>query len=101
VAIARVIMRNSNQTCITELGSLLPTATLELLDIPWGTLTAAIKAGLQQLQPGQVLSVKLEDPLARLDMPAWCALTGNVLQATSLEDDGITRFLIRKEIKRR
>src|SRR5205823_14815667 len=92
MAIARVIMTNSNQSRITEVLSAEPTATLHLLGAPWATLTPAIKARLQQLQPGQVLSVKIDDPLARLDVPAWCALTGNVLQATRLEDDGITRL---------
>src|SRR5580765_419731 len=88
-------MLDSNRSALAEVGRVEPTATLELLGIgdvlgtAWPTITSAIKARLQQLQPGQVLSVKLDDPLARLDVPAWCALTGNVLQATSLEDDGI------------
>ena len=94
-------MKNNNQSRIKELSSLQSTATLELLDAPWAAVTSAVKARLQQLQPGQVLSVRLDDPLALLDVPAWCALTGNVLQAASLENDGIIRFLIRKEYKRR
>lgn len=94
-------MRSSNQSHITEGSSLQSPASLELLDTPWATLTSTVKAKLQQLQPGQMLLIKVDDPLARLDVPAWCALTGNVLQATSLENDGTTLFFIRKETKRR
>jgi tRNA 2-thiouridine synthesizing protein A len=101
MAIARVTMTNSNQSRITEIDSLEPTATLALFGAPWATLTTAIKARLQQLQPGQLLSVKLDDPLARVDVPAWCALTGNVLEATGAEEGGVIRFFIRKESKRR
>lgn len=100
-------MTDRNQRAILEVGTLESAATLEFLGIgdllgaTWATLAPAVKAKLQELQPGQVLLVSLDDPLARLDAPAWCALTGNVLEATGVEEGGIIRFFIRKEIKRR
>jgi TusA-related sulfurtransferase len=103
----KAIMTNSNQSAITEVDTTKPTVTLELLGangILGGAvaiLTPAIKARRQELQPGQVLLLSLDDPLARLDVPAWCALTGNVLEATRVEEGGVTRFFIRKESKRR
>jgi len=92
---------------MTELVATEPAATLELLgagDIsvaPSATVTPAIKTELQKLQPGEVLLVSIDDPSARFDVPAWCALTGNVLQETSVGGDGVILFFIRKESKRR
>jgi tRNA 2-thiouridine synthesizing protein A len=89
-----------------EVGGLIPAATLELLessDRPGSAcsvLTPAIKARLSELEPGQILLVRVDDPSARLDVPAWCSLTGNVLQAKAEGDNGVLDFFIRKEIKR-
>jgi len=100
-------MTNRDRTALAEVGTVEPDVTLELLGIgefpgaAWPTIISAIKAKLQELQLGQVLLVKIDDPLAPLDVPAWCALTGNVLQATSVEDEGVIHFFIRKEVKRR
>jgi tRNA 2-thiouridine synthesizing protein A len=98
-------MTTNKETITSELSTLEPAATLELLGIgdslgaACATLTPAIKVGLQELQLGQVLLVRVDDPSARLDVPAWCALTGNVLQATT-EEGGVLCFFIRKERKR-
>jgi len=87
-------------------GFIQPAATLELLGTgdslgtTCSTLTLAIKAALRELQIGQILLVRVDDPSARLDVPAWCALTGNVLQAVTEEEGGVLRFLIRKELKK-
>jgi tRNA 2-thiouridine synthesizing protein A len=84
----------------------IPAATLELLESSdrsgsaCAILTPAIKAKLMELEPGQILLVRVDDPSARLDVPAWCSLTGNVLQAKAEEDNGILDFFIRKEGKR-
>jgi TusA-related sulfurtransferase len=100
-------MTGGNRRATIEAGNVEPTATLELLGtgdtqgVAWATITPAIKAGLRELQPGQVLLVSLDDPLARLDVPAWCALPGKVLEATRVEEGGVIRFFIRKESKRR
>lgn len=98
-------MRNT-ETESDEIGRPIPVATLELLDSgdrsgsACAVLTPAIKAKLQQLEQGEILLVRVDDPSARLDVPAWCSLTGNVLQAKAEEDNGILDFFIRKESKR-
>ena len=99
-------MMGNRQTISEEVRSLIPAATLELLDrsdrpgSACAVLTPAIKARLTALEPGQILLVRVDDPSARLDVPAWCTLTGNVLQARSEQDNGIWEFFIRKESKR-
>jgi tRNA 2-thiouridine synthesizing protein A len=81
-----------------------PDAVLEMVNVAEATgaicavLTPAIKAKLKDLEPGQVLLVRVDDPSAYLDVQAWCNLTGNTLQATS-EDDGVFSFFIRKKVE--
>jgi TusA-related sulfurtransferase len=101
-----VAMPGKEVTTHEATGTLTPAATLELYGSVdragaiCAVLTPAIKARLQTLEPGQVLLVRVDDQSARLDVPAWCALTGNVLQETSVEDNGVIDFFIRKESKR-
>jgi len=59
-------------------------------------LTPLIKEQLRRLESGQVLEVRTTDETAKLDVPAWCRLSGHVLIAT-LEEGAITRFFIRKK----
>lgn len=61
-------------------------------------LTPSIKARLKELEPGQVLLIRVDDQSARLDIQAWCDLTGNTLQATS-EEGGILSFFIKKQYR--
>jgi len=61
-----------------------------------GTVTPVIKQSLSTLQPGQVLEVLTHDPATRAGVPAWCRLTGHVLVETRVEEEGRTRFWIRK-----
>lgn len=99
-------MPGKEETEVDALSTLRPAATLEFLGsadragAACAILTPAIKARLKTLEAGQVLLVRVDDPSARLDVPAWCALTGNVLQETSMEDNGVIDFFIRKESKR-
>ncbi len=99
-------MTGNSESVSEEVGWPIPAATLELLessDRPGSAcavLTPAIKAKLMELEPGQILLVRVDDPSARLDVPAWCSLTGNVLQAKAEEDNGVLDFFIRKESKR-
>ena len=89
-----------------DAGTLAPAATLEVLDSSAtpGTvcalLTPAIKTKLKDLDAGQILLVRVDDASARLDIKAWCMLTGNVLESTTEEGNGVLSFLIRKESKR-
>jgi TusA-related sulfurtransferase len=99
-------MTGKSESISDEIGRPIPAATLELFESSnrsgsaCAVLTPAIKAKLTELEPGQILLVRVDDPSARLDVPAWCSLTGNILQAKAEEENGILDFFIRKECKR-
>jgi tRNA 2-thiouridine synthesizing protein A len=79
-----------------------PDAVLEMLDTAatsgaiCALLTPAMKGKLREMEPGQVLLVRVDDPSAWVDVQAWCSLTGNVLQATR-EEGGVISFYIKKK----
>lgn len=50
---------------------------------------------LQAMQPGQVLRVLADDPAAVVDMPHFCAESGNQLVG-SAEEGAVQVYLIRK-----
>jgi TusA-related sulfurtransferase len=62
------------------------------------TLTPTIKSKLRELEGGQILEVRVDDPAARLDVPAWSRMSGNELIATVEEDAERTRFYLRKKM---
>ncbi len=76
---------------------------LEMLDLnerdgaACALLTPAIKARLHDMAPGQVLEVRVNDPTARLDVEAWCQLSGNLLLAMTTEAPDVLRFFVRKK----
>ena len=76
-------------------------AVLEMVSNPalagstCAVLTPAVKARLRELQPGQVLEVRVDDPTAVDDMTAWTRLAGHELVQTVREGE-IIRFFVRK-----
>jgi tRNA 2-thiouridine synthesizing protein A len=56
-----------------------PASTLNAPGLACVDLTRLIAASIRGLRPGDVLEVRTDDPAARLDIPAWCRLTGNPL----------------------
>ena len=46
-------------------------------------LTPLIAKTMKDLQPGEVLEVRTDDPAARVGVPAWCRLTRNHLVHTN------------------
>ena len=60
-------------------------------------LTPAIKAKLRELDTGQVLEVRVNDPTAREDIAAWCRLSGNELLAMTKVGQQELRFFVRKK----
>jgi len=60
-------------------------------------LTPAIKSKLREMQTGQVLEVRVDDPTAREDIEAWSRLSGNRL--LKMVDDGKRelRFFVEKK----
>ena len=60
------------------------------------TLTPLIRLRLRELENGQVLEVRSDDPSAPEAMAAWCRLTGNTLIG-ALGDAACRRFFIRRK----
>lgn len=77
-------------------------ALLEMLDTSrlqgatCALLTPAIKARLRELAPGQMLEVRVDDPLARDDIASWCRLAGHELLAAVEEGPRLRVFLRKK-----
>jgi TusA-related sulfurtransferase len=83
---------------MAEQGFTPPTAgVLEADGATCATLTPLIRARMRELESGSVLEVRTDDPSAREGVPAWSRLTGNELLATVEEEDGHTRFYLRKK----
>ena len=77
-------------------GSPAADATLDALGEGCATLTPLIRARMRELESGQVLEVRSDDPAAREGVPAWSRMTGNVLTAADT-DGGVLRFYLRKK----
>lgn len=60
-------------------------------------LTPMIKAKLSELDSGQVLEVRVNDPTAREDIASWSRLSGNELLAMTEEGHAGLRFFLRKK----
>ncbi len=60
-------------------------------------LTPLIKAKLGEIDSGQVLEVRVNDPTAREDIVSWSRLTGNQLLAISDAGQQGLRFFLRKK----
>lgn len=72
-----------------------PDATLDGCGQLCGTLEPEMKKRMRTLESGQILEVRVDDPSARLGVPAWSRLTGHTLVA-AIEDAHRTRFFLRK-----
>jgi TusA-related sulfurtransferase len=60
-------------------------------------LTPMVNARLRQMQSGQVLELRVDDPMAKDDIGSWSRLSGNALVKV-IEDEGpVIRFFIRKK----
>ena len=92
------LARETDSVTLPQVDSL-----LEMLDLnerdgaACALLTPAIKARLREMAPGQVLEVRVNDPTARLDVEAWCQLSGHPLLAITEEAPDVLRFFVRKK----
>jgi arsenite methyltransferase len=75
-----------------------PTAdtVLDASGLTCGTIEPLMKLRMRALESGQVLEVRVDEPAARLGVPAWSRLTGHALLATVEDDLRRTRFFLRK-----
>lgn len=67
---------------------------LEAYGMSCGRLEPLLWARMRELESGQVLEVRSDEPAAREGIPSWSWLTGNPLVATIHEDPGCTRFYL-------
>ncbi len=70
--------------------------TKEMAGFICAGLTPLIKSKLREMESGQVLEIQVDDATARLDVPAWCRLSGNILLAMVEEGEEHTRFYLGK-----
>ena len=56
-----------------------------------------IKSKLREMQAGQVLEVRVDDPSARGDIEAWSRLSGNVLLKVIDNEGPELRFFVKKK----
>lgn len=61
------------------------------------SLEPLIKKRMRGMESGRVLEVRADDPTARLGIPSWCRLSGNVLLGTIEDEAGRTRFFLRRK----
>ena len=59
-------------------------------------LTPLIAKTMKDLEPGEVLAVRTDDPAARVGVPAWCRLTRHRLVHTTADHTDETTFHIAK-----
>ena len=48
------------------------------------------------VEPGDLLGVVATDPAARIDVAAWCRMTGQEYVGEDLADDGVPRYVVRR-----
>jgi TusA-related sulfurtransferase len=60
-------------------------------------LTPMIRSKLGEMQSGQVLEVRVDDPSARDDIEAWSRLSGNALLKVMDKDGPELRFFVKKK----
>jgi len=59
-------------------------------------LTPAIRSKLREMQTGQVLEVRVDDPTAKEDIEAWSRLSGNALLKV-IDEGQVLRFFVQKK----
>jgi TusA-related sulfurtransferase len=46
--------------------------------------------------PGELLGVVSTDAAARVDVPAWCRMTGHEYVGEETAEDGVPRYVVRR-----
>jgi TusA-related sulfurtransferase len=60
-------------------------------------LTPMIRSKLREMESGQVLEVRVDDPSARGDVEAWSRLSGNTLLQVIADEGPMLRFFVKKK----
>jgi TusA-related sulfurtransferase len=51
---------------------------------------------IRDVEVGDLLAVVATDAAARVDVPAWCRMTGQEYAGEEAADDGAPRYLVRR-----
>ena len=68
-------------------------AAVDTGELTCASLILAVRQALDGLATGEVLAVVSRDPSARLDLPAWCRMTGHSYLETEDRDDHAIHYL--------
>jgi tRNA 2-thiouridine synthesizing protein A/cysteine desulfurase len=51
---------------------------------------------IEDVAPGELLAVVATDAAARVDVPAWCRMTGHEYVGEEAAEDGVPRYVVRR-----
>ena len=51
---------------------------------------------ISEVEPGGLLGVVASDAAARVDVSAWCRMTGHEYVGEETADDGVPRYVVRR-----
>ncbi|HET8663316.1 MAG TPA: sulfurtransferase TusA family protein [Nocardioides sp.] len=51
---------------------------------------------IEEVTPGDLLAVVATDAAARVDVPAWCRMTGQEYVGEEAAEDGVPRYVVRR-----
>lgn len=51
---------------------------------------------ISEVPPGGVVAIVATDPAARVDVAAWCRMTGQEFLGEDVADDGAPRYAVRR-----
>jgi TusA-related sulfurtransferase len=51
---------------------------------------------IEAVAPGDLLAVVATDAAARVDVPAWCRMTGQEYVGEEAAEDGVPRYVVRR-----
>lgn len=66
-------------------------------DSTCAVLTPMIRTKLREMQTGQILEVRVDDPTARGDIESWSRLSGNELLHVIEDGTDVLRFFVKKK----
>ena len=72
-----------------------PDQSLDLCGLKCPLPVLKARRAIKQMPNGALLEVLADDPAAALDFAHFCETGGHILEASSKEEGGILRFLIR------
>jgi tRNA 2-thiouridine synthesizing protein A len=53
---------------------------------------------IRDVDPGELVGVVASDAAARVDVPAWCRMTGQEYVGEETADDGVPRYVVRRVV---